>query len=234
MQKNFTTSDISTIMLLILNNNNKLYDKTNLCKEVMTFFEPSTNNFSLCCFLFQWERLIANTNFILFKIIDNVEYIGIILNCDNFNQTTTTEPDNNFEFVIELKDTIEHICNNKTIYTKSKVLPLFLKKYFPSYSSAYELLICNKQSIGMTNIKNFINLYHNVLENEPNEIIDLIIEKKHSKNKNVSDSKSLEVIQYPTSKYNLVVGLGLISIGSLIVYKNPHIFKYISWLNYWK
>jgi len=214
MQQLYNIHDMEFLIMKILCKEKKLFDKSNLYFELEKYYKTNSDELSMCNFLFQWERLTINTNFIMFKNINQIEYIGVIENSNDL--TEYTEPNYVFNVQIEIKETIEHFCNYQFGYYKTKLLAVFFKKYFPTYSSIYELLILNKNTIGNDNLKTFINVYLDFFDSD--EIISLFVEKK-------SNIKSNQLIKY--SKPNYTYGFGLFGIVSLFIYTSPFLLEYL-------
>jgi hypothetical protein len=224
----FSASDLETLMIKVLFENTKWFNKSELYNETKKYFTTNKSELTMCHFLFSWEKLLANTNFIIVKESNNSEQIKISINTslsNEFNTEKTLESsklDNDINFTIDVKDTILHMCNNKTIYFKSKVLQIFFKKNFPQYNSVYELLISNRQEIGYDNIMCFIDLYSDNLETD--KIINFITNKKYFKNK----KETIQTSNYTNSNfiYNLIFRASFASIIGFLMYRNTYIFKY--------
>jgi hypothetical protein len=187
----FSASELETLMIKVLFRNSNWFNKYDLYKETKKFYKNNQSELTMCHFLFTWEKLLVNTNFIQVNESDNIEEIKISQNscisteCDNTEKVEPDDSEDNLNFSLNLKETIVHMCDNIEIYNKSKVLDNFFKKNFPQYNSVYELLILNKQEIGFDNIICFIDLYSNVFELD--EIINFIADKKYIKNRQISD-----------------------------------------------
>ena len=230
----FSASDLETLMIKVLFETNKWFNKSELYKETKKYFTTNQSELSMCHFLFSWEKLLANTNFIIVKESDNCEQIKISINSNISNEFDTekkqekthesSNSDNNINFTIGVKETILHMCNNKSIYFKSKVLQTFFKKNFPQYNSVYELLISNRQEIGYDNIMCFIDLYSDNLETD--KIINFITNKKYFKNKKETIQTSNSVNSNFISIYNLIFRASFASIVGFLMYKNTCVFKY--------
>jgi hypothetical protein len=216
-------------MIKVLFENNKWFNKSELYKETKKYFTTNQSELSMCHFLFSWEKLLANTNFIILKESNKIEQIKILMNSNISNNTNNQEPDNDINFNISIKETIQHMCDNKSIYFKSKVIQNFFKKNFPQYNSVYELLISNRQEIGFDNIICFIDLYSDSLESD--ELINFIINKKYFKNK----QENMQISNIPHSSfysiYNLIFGTSFASIMGMLIHRNLCLFKYFKW---WK
>ncbi len=232
----FTTHDTNTLMILVINNSKMFCDKSYVCKEVKEYFNSNPEDFSMCNYLFNWEMLKTNTNFIIVKVFDGIEYLG--LKSNNIESTQSTEsakqiefvksdPDQNIDFTIDVSEAI--MCavinkrgNNKCIFVKN-----FLLNNLPGYSSVYELLQANKDKIGYHAIKIFIDYYSDIFDAD--EIIKLIIEKKiceWEQNKKTSQ----ELIKKHSHTFNFSYGLvGVVGIATLLTYKNPWLFRYFNW-----
>jgi hypothetical protein len=222
MSIKFSTNDVATLMIKVLNENKKMYDKSNLYEQVNKYYISNPNDFQISHFLFEWERLLSNTNFIIYQKNNLIEYIGIKKYHNNL--IPFTEPNLSFIYNLDIQHTIQHMCDNEFIYYKSKILSNFFKKYFPTFTSVYELLIFNKQLIGNNNIKIFIELYSDIIE--PDEVISLILEKS---NINYNKKQNKEIIKYNKNNYNFLfnIGFGFVGITSLFIYKNTNWFKNI-------
>lgn len=227
----FSASDLETLMIKVLFKNTKWFNKSELYKETKKYFTTNQSELTLCHFLFSWEKLLANTNFISVKKSDNTEQIKISINSDMVNELnssiSSTNSADDIDFTIDIKQTILHMCNNKTIYFKSHVLQTFFNKNFPQYNSVYELLISNRQEIGPDNIICFINLYSDILIID--EIVDLIARKKYLKNKKENIQIATNTYLTFSSIYNFVYNVSFTGIIGLLVHKNVCLFKYFRW-----
>jgi hypothetical protein len=235
----FSQSDLQTIMIKVLFKNNKWFDKSILLKETKKYYSCNEEDFIICDFLYIWELLLINTNFIKTQQKDNYEYIKIFFNqniqnlyseSDYINTELDTEnlysePDNEINFNLNIASTIDHMCKNKTINYKSKVISTFFKKNFPMYKTIYELLISNRINIGDDNVKNFINLYSNYIETD--EIIDLIIY-----NKKINHSPQIQTVKKNYLK--TIMTTGFLGFASLLLYNNSAIIKYFNLFNLFK
>lgn len=225
----FSSSDLETLMIKVLFKNSIWFNKYDLYKETKKYFSSNQYELTLCHFLFAWEKLLTNTNFIIVKKSDNIEEIKISIKSgvtnEFYNTEKNQETNNNIDITLGIKDTILHMCNNKTIYFKSKVLQTFFKKNFPQYNSVYELLISNRQEIGSDNIKCFIDLYADNLDSD--EIIDFITNKKNAKKEN----KQLSDYTYYSfnSIYNLIFKASFFGVIGMLMHKNLYICKYFKW-----
>ena len=227
----FSASDLETLMIKVLFKNTKWFNKSELYKETKKYFATNQSELTLCHFLFSWEKLLANTNFITVKKSDNIEQIKILINSDIVNELnssiSSTNSADDIDFTIDIKQTILHMCNNKTIYFKSQVLQTFFKKNFPQYNSVYELLISNRQEIGHDNIICFINLYSDILKID--EIIDLIARKKYVNNKKENIQITPNTYLTFSSIYNFILSVSFTGIISMLVHKNVCFYKYFKW-----
>lgn len=229
MNIQFTETDVPTLMIKVIYENNRWYDKTNLYNDTKKYYQANPDSINIIHFLFCWEVLLTNSNFISVKIYNNIEYIKSIFNLDEskplIESELFTEPDEQIKFILDKNKTIEHMCANKKIYFKSQVLGNFFKKNFPQYNSVYELLISNRQKISHEIIMCFINLYSDILETD--EIINLILAKKYNQIKNNSNQELIP--NQNNFVYNIIFGVGFIGISSLLAYKNPWTLKYFKW-----
>lgn len=226
MQGKFYNYDIITLILCVINDSKKFCDKTYVYNEVKKYFNSNPDDFSLCVFLFEWERLKTMGNLIISKTINNIEYFGVgtIGKITEFVQTDFT-----IDFTINIKDTIETLCLNPNIYSKSAYLASFLKNTFPNYSSIYNLLNDNKNEIGFDNINKFIDIYSELFDTD--DIIKLIVAKRLFKlEKNKPNSQTL--FKKNNTRFNLTFGIGLsfgfVGIASMVLYKNTNWFNYLS------
>ncbi len=219
----FTTSDIDTLTILVINDSKLFCDKSYVCKGVKDFFKKNPDDFNMCHFLYNWENLKSNRNFAIFKVSNGIEYIGFQSTC---NETTGfTTPDTDVNFKIDITDAIVWLCANHP-RTKNFAKE-FLLNNFPNYSSVYEILNANKGYIGYRGMEYFINCFSNVFDSD--EIIKLIIKKKQLEWKEIND-KVYERKHYNKS-HGLTYGIGAFKIGfvgvaSILLYKNTY------WLNY--
>lgn len=232
MNIQFTQSDLPSLMIKVLFENHKWYDKTNLYKETRKYYETNPECFNTIHFAFDWEVLLSNSNFISVTSHNNIQYINGIFSsvvCKNKTDIDIpfVEPDNTIDFKLDESETITHICSNKKIYYRSNVLDTFFTTNFPQYQSVYELLIVNRQKIPMENIMEFINLYSGILKTD--DIINLIIIKKY--NGIISNNtNNTQIITKPNNfLYNLVCGIGFVGISSLFAYRNTWALKYFNW-----
>jgi len=227
MDNKFIQSDLPTLMIKVLFDNCKWYDKTNLYKETKKYYESNPNYLNIIHFLFEWEVLLTNSNFISVMTRNDIQYIRCIFKPDKVtieNSELFMEPDSEIKFELDESETITHICENKKIYFQSNVLNSFLLKNFPQYRSVYELLIVNRNKILPQNIVIFINTNFNFLEMDP--IIKLVLIKNNEKDR----TRKNQIITKPNSfLHNLVWGIGFVGISSLVVLKNPWSFRYFKW-----
>lgn len=223
----FTQSDLETVMIKVLFDNNKWFDKSNLFKETKKYYVTNEDDINICHFLFIWEMLLINTNFIKTQKKNDYEYIKISFknNIDNIDNIDNGyyEPDNEIDFNLNISNTIDHMCKNKKICYKSKLISTFFKKNFPIYNTVYELLLFNKINIGSDNVKNFINLYSDYIETD--ELIDLIIYKK----KINYTLQSQAVNKYFLNLKTIIgIGTGIFGLTSFLFYKKS-VIKYFNW-----
>ena len=223
----FTKYDLPTLMIKVLYKNSKWYDKTNLYKEIKKYYEKNPSYLNIIHFLFEWEVLLTNSNFISVITHNDIQYIRCVFKPNNItvkNSESFMEPDNEIKFELDESETITHICANKKIYFQSKILNSFLLKNFPQYESVYELLIVNRHKILPQNIAIFINANFNFLEMDP--IIKLVLIKNYEKDR---DRKN-QIIAKPNNFLNkLVWGIGFVGISSLVAFKNLWALKYLRW-----
>ncbi len=229
----FTTHDTNTLMILVINNSKMFCDKSYVCKEVKKYFKSNPEDFSMCNFLFNWEMLKANTNFIIIKKINQIEYLGLQSNYSDLTKPKESEeflksePDTNIDFTIDVSEAIMWTCINARGNNKITWIKDFLQNNFPGYSSVYELLYVNRYKIGYDGIKIFVDYYSDIFDAD--EIIKLIIAKKlceWEQNKKMSQ----ELIKKTPQTFNLSYGVvGVLGIATLFTYKNPWVLRYFKW-----
>ncbi len=219
----FTTSDINTLSILVINDSKLFCDKSYVCKEVKNFFKTNPDEFNICYFLYNWENLKSNGNFAIFKISNGIEYIGLQSTCNEL--TGFTKPDTDVNLKVDVIDAIVWLCTN---YPRTKNFAKeFLLNNFEDYSSVYELLNANKGYIGHRGMESFINCYSNIFDSD--EIIKLIIKKKQLewiefnnmayKKKHYNKSRGL------TYGMGLSIGIGFVSFTSILLYKNTYLLN---------
>lgn len=234
----FTTQDTNTLMILVINDSKMFCDKSYVCKGVKEYFKTNPDDFSMCNFLLQWEMLKANTNFVVVKVFDGVEYLGL--------QSTYTEstklsesvdqieiakskPDPNIDFTIDVAEAIMWTTVKKIGINKFNFVKDFLLNNFPGYSSVYELLHANKDKIGYHAIKMFIEFHSDIFDDD--EIIKFIVSRKLFEEQ--SKKMSQELVKNPPQTFIFSYGLAGFTVGmaTLFAYKNPWMLKYLTW---WK
>ena len=154
----------------------------------------------VCHFLFTWERLLVNDNFVRTVIMNDIEYITT----KKFNPPYHDIPDpiESVNLNLNLKNAINHMCKNKEIYANSSLIKPFLLKYFPMYKSIDELLDLNINLLGKDKINEFKDLYINDKK-------DLALTKSYLLNNTV----------IKTLLFNLIIGT--LGVGSLyFLYRN--------------
>lgn len=228
----FTASDLETLMVKILFNKKNGINKSELFNEIKKYYKTNQKELLMCHFLFSWEKLLTNSNFIRVQELDNHEEIKISLNSSissesNKNPIPRSRPQtsNSYDrinFTIDIKETIEHMCKNNIIYSKSNVIQEFFKKNFQNHNSVYELLIINREKIGTDNVKDFINLYHESLETD--DIIKLIMSKQRVKN-----DDNQRPICFFGSIYNFVSKSNFVCAIGTLIYNQSWILKYFTW-----
>ncbi len=223
----FTTGDIQTLTILVINNSKLFCDKSYVSKGVKDFFKTNPDDFNMCNFLYNWENLKSNENFAIFKIFDGIEYIGLQSTCNEL--TGFTKPDTDVNLKVDVVDAIIWLCAARP-RTKNFAKE-FLLNNFPNYSSVYELLSANQNYIGHKGMEFFINYFSNVFDSD--EIIKLIIKSKQLEwkvNNNVCKKNNVKL-------YNLAYGVGafgisFVGIASMFLYKNTCWLNYFG--NFWK
>ena len=192
-------SNLEISIIMTINKKNKFFDKTNLYNELIN------NNIiilpiDICHFLFTWERLLVNDNFVRTVIMNDIEYITT----KKFNPPYHDIPDpiESVNLNLNLKNAINHMCKNKEIYANSSLIKPFLLKYFPMYKSIDELLDLNINLLGKDKINEFKDLYINDKK-------DLALTKSYLLNNTV----------IKTLLFNLIIGT--LGVGSLyFLYRN--------------
>jgi hypothetical protein len=192
-------SNLEISIIMTINKKNKFFDKTNLYNELIN------NNIiilpiDICHFLFTWERLLVNDNFVRTVIMNDIEYITT----KKFNPPYHDIPDpiESVNLNLNLKNAINHMCKNKEIYANSSLIKPFLLKYFPMYKSIDELLDLNINLLGKDKINEFKDLYINAKK-------DLALTKSYLLNNTV----------IKTLLFNLIIGT--LGVGSLyFLYRN--------------
>ncbi len=232
----FSTNDTNTLMILVINNSKMFCDKSYVCKGVKEYFNPNPEDFSMCNFLLNWEMLKANTNFIIVKVFEGIEYLGLQSNYTESTKSTElveqtefakSEPDSNIDFTINVSEAIMWACINKRGNYKFIWVKNFLQNNFPGYSSVYELLYVNRYKIGYEGIKIFIDYYSDIFDAD--EIIKLIVAKKLCEWEQTKKT-SQDLIKKPSQTFNFSYGLvGVVGIATLFTYKNPWILRYFNW-----
>jgi len=228
----FTTHDTNTLMILVINNSKMFCDKSYVYKGVKEFFKTNPEDFSMCNFLFNWEMLKANTNFIILKKIDGIDYLGLQSNYSELTKSSEsvekTEQDLNIDFTIDVSEAIMWACINARKNNQVNLVRDFLQNNFPGYSSVYELLYVNRYKIGYEEIRIFIDYYSDIFDAD--EIIKLIVAKKLCEWRQ-SNENSQEIIKKPSKAFNFSYGLFGVTVGiaTLLTYKNPWVLRYFKW-----
>jgi hypothetical protein len=228
----FTTHDTNTLMILVINNSKMFCDKSYVYKGVKEFFKTNPEDFSMCNFLFNWEMLKANTNFIILKKIDGIDYLGLQSNYSELTKSSEsvekTEQDLNIDFTIDVSEAIMWACINARKNNQVNLVRDFLQNNFPGYSSVYELLYVNRYKIGNEEIRIFIDYYSDIFDAD--EIIKLIVAKKLCEWRQ-SNENSQEIIKKPSKAFNFSYGLFGVTVGiaTLLTYKNPWVLRYFKW-----
>ncbi len=226
----FTTSDIQTLTILVINNSKLFCDKSYVCKEVKEFFKLNPEDFSMCNFLYNWENLKSNGNFAIFKISDGIEYIGLQSTCNEL--TGFTKPDTDVNLKVDIIDAIVWLCAD---YPRTKNFAKeFLLNNFQDYSSVYELLNANKGYIGHRGMESFINCFSNIFDSD--EIIKLIIKKKQLEwiefNNMACGKKHHNKSNGLTYGMGRSIGIGFVGVATMLLCKNTNWLNYFS--NFWK
>jgi len=207
-------------------------DKSYVYKGVKEFFKTNPEDFSMCNFLFNWEMLKANTNFIILKKIDGIDYLGLQSNYSELTKSSEsvekTEQDLNIDFTIDVSEAIMWACINARKNNQVNLVRDFLQNNFPGYSSVYELLYVNRYKIGYEEIRIFIDYYSDIFDAD--EIIKLIVAKKLCEWRQ-SNENSQEIIKKPSKAFNFSYGLFGVTVGiaTLLTYKNPWVLRYFKW-----
>jgi len=228
----FTTHDTNTLVILVINNSKMFCDKSYVYKGVKEFFKTNPEDFSMCNFLFNWEMLKANTNFIILKKIDGIDYLGLQSNYSELTKSSEsvekTEQDLNIDFTIDVSEAIMWACINARKNNQVNLVRDFLQNNFPGYSSVYELLYVNRYKIGYEEIRIFIDYYSDIFDAD--EIIKLIVAKKLCEWRQ-SNENSQEIIKKPSKAFNFSYGLFGVTVGiaTLLTYKNPWVLRYFKW-----
>jgi hypothetical protein len=228
----FTTHDTNTLMILVINNSKMFCDKSYVYKGVKEFFKTNPEDFSMCNFLFNWEMLKANTNFIILKKIDGIDYLGLQSNYSELTKSSEsvekTEQDLNIDFTIDVSEAIMWACINARKNNQVNLVRDFLQNNFPGYSSVYELLYVNRYKIGYEEIRIFIDYYSDIFDAD--EIIKLIVAKKLCEWRQ-SNENSQEIVKKPSKAFNFSYGLFGVTVGiaTLLTYKNPWVLRYFKW-----
>lgn len=129
----FSKYDLETLTVKVLNDNPDFWFSIKaLANCVLDFYKENPDEFYIGHFLFVWEKLLINTNFILVKNAEN----------SNNNQVKIKSP-NNSDKIFELKDAdkigviqynldkqLKHMINNKQLYCGSKLIEQFLIKHY--------------------------------------------------------------------------------------------------------
>lgn len=165
----FNKNDLETIMIKILYESDyKWFSKSDLYEETKKYYINNPDELFNGHFLFAWEKLIINNNFIICKHIRNkIQNQNEILikistsdnsdlssNCDKNPITNSTELN-----VCEIK-LIDHMLKNKQIWFGSQLLNKFIcNVYKQKYYSIYELFFYNK-AIGKNKIREFVKTYY--------------------------------------------------------------------------
>ncbi len=234
----FTTHDINTLIILVINNSKMFCDKSYVCKGVKEYFNTNPDDFSMCNFLLHWEMLKANTNFVVVKVFDGVEYLRLQSNYTESTKLSKSEeqieiakskPDPNIDFTIDVAEAIMWTTVYKRGINKFNFVKDFLLNSFPGYSTVYELLQANKNKIGYHAIKIFIDFHSDIFDDD--EIIKFIVSRKLFEEQ--SKKMSQELVKKPPQTFIFPYGLAGFTVGiaTLFTYKNTWMLKYLTW---WK
>jgi hypothetical protein len=133
----FTKYDLETITIKVLNDNStKWFNKNVLASEVSSIYQGS-DEFFIGHFLFVWEKLLINTNFIsVNKIDENNSIIKIKVTGEQLSENNI-EKFNNFQnenkivtIEFDISKQIHHMIKYPELYYGSKLVEQFLVKYY--------------------------------------------------------------------------------------------------------
>lgn len=154
----FTIYDLDTLVVKVLNDNpNYWFDNISLLNKVLEYY-PNKDIVHKGYFMFIWEKLLINDNFIAVTTNNDTIFISI-----KSKITPEVYLSNDSVLDISIKSQIQHILQCPELYRKSQIIePFLLKLSNQRYRSIEELLsneldeedIVNFNSVFLTLNKN--------------------------------------------------------------------------------
>jgi hypothetical protein len=189
----FKKSDLETIVISVLTNNpNTFYNQSALFNQLINSFLQ--DELFVGHFLFVWEKLLLNTNFIEQQILENYVMIKI----KNFNNDELQPHMQILEpLTVNINKLIKHMIKYPELYKGPKIINTFLLKvnnYSNKYDSVYDILSDTKLIEDPTDSIQFINMYFNNIDSLiTNPVHKYTLLKKH---------ENTQQIITPTGKKN--------------------------------
>lgn len=131
----FTKYDLETLTIKVLNDNsNYWFEMTELATSVSNFYQKNSDEFFIGHFVFVWEKLLINTNFISSRQLENIKTIQIKIKTSDLDKeynTFKSNSENKIEQIqFNLPKQIKHMVENKELYAGSKLIEEYLIKYY--------------------------------------------------------------------------------------------------------
>lgn len=208
----YSRNDLQTIAIKILCDNSNLWFSQNkllniLIKQynVSDINNPKSELF-IGHFLFIWEKLLINNNFITTTEYNNQTHIKIKIN-KNWNNEITISNEELNRIDVNFIDQLKHMIHNPILYKGSKLIEKFLLKisYKPNkYINLYELIL-DEELLNFTNLN--LTEVNNLIINFINSYDELFLNKSEY-DTTINYSKSginKEIHQYLLKKYNKLI-----------------------------
>lgn len=196
----FNKSDLETITIKILNDNpNQWFSQAELfdfLKKIYTNQNNLTSSNSelfIGHYLFVWEKLIINNNFIETCVVDTNYFIKI----NKINSTELAEINletrNLSKLNVNLNEQITHMVDNPSMYYGSSLIKNFLINIYPSkYLNIYDILLDANSGLSNDLIFNFIDKYGEFLNINSNVIEYILSQPLEYREIKVTD----EILKY--------------------------------------
>lgn len=168
----FTKFDLETIIIKILNDNySEWFSQFELfdyliqeLKEKSYNFTSSKSELFIGHYLFVWEKLFINTNFIDTYSIDSFNFIKIKNSNESNLAKINLKTKNLTKLNVNLNEQISHMVDNPTIYLGSKLIKNFLININSTkYLNIYDIVLNNTDGLSNELICKFIDIYGNTL-----------------------------------------------------------------------
>lgn len=172
----FNRYDLETVTIKVLNDNmDKWFSRAELFNDVKSVYnlkDVDSNNWESELFighyLFVWEKLFANTNFIQATNVNSHNFVKIKTN-EKMENDSPLPPINLEERILDrlevnLVHQINHMINNPSIYTGSKMIEKYLVNSNPKYPNLYDLVLDSKSGLGEQAVCKFIDTFGDSLK----------------------------------------------------------------------